>query len=170
MILIRMVLFFAFYFLNFNNERLYFFSVELLNNKFLIYIVYSIIFWFSLAFLLKFYEVYRYTSALNILSRLAKQFLAYMLVVFAFIGLFRSVNIRTSTVLQYLFYSFFAIGIIKLLSYYVLKKVRSYLKGNMRSVVIIGSGTGVDELKSIFKNKIDIGFAFFKRKTVTKKY
>lgn len=150
--------FFAFYLFNFNNDNLYFFSVELLSNKHLFYIIYSIISWLSLAFLLKFYEVYRYTSIIKILSRLAKQFFAYMLAVFAFLGLFRSLNIRAFAVLEYLFFACIAIGTIKLLSYYTLKKVRSYFKGNMRSVIIIGSGTGVEELKNIFKNKKELGY------------
>ncbi|MCL6293409.1 exopolysaccharide biosynthesis polyprenyl glycosylphosphotransferase [Jejuia spongiicola] len=150
--------FLAIYLFNFNNENLYFFSIELFNNKHVLYIVYAILIWLPLAFLLKFYEVYRFTTILNILSLLAKQFLAFLLCVFAFIGFFRSINIQAFTVIEYLFYSLIAIGAIKVLSFYALKKVRLYLKGNMRNVIIVGSGTAVEELKRIFTNNKELGY------------
>lgn len=150
--------FLAVYLFNFNNESLYFFSVELFNNKHVLYIAYAIFVWIPLAFLLKFYEVYRFTTILNILSLLAKQFLAFLLCVFAFIGFFRSINIQAFTVIEYLFYSLIAIGVVKVLSFYALKKVRLYLKGNMRNVIIVGSGTAVEELKRIFTNNKELGY------------
>ncbi|MFD1615873.1 exopolysaccharide biosynthesis polyprenyl glycosylphosphotransferase [Gelatiniphilus marinus] len=150
--------FLAFYLFSFNTKNLYFFSVGLLNNKHLLFIIYSIFFWLLLAFLLKFYEVYRFTSILKIISLLIKQFLAYLLVVFAFIGVFRSIDIEAFNVLKYIFYSLTAIGAIKILSYFILKKVRSYLKGNLRNVIIIGSGPAIEELKNFFTNKKELGY------------
>lgn len=149
---------FAFYLLSFNEENLYFFSTKFFNNKHLLYSVYSIILWLSSSFLLKFYKVYRYTSLLNIVSLLAKQFIAYGVIVFAFIGVFRSINLQAFIVLKYLFYSFLAIATLKILSFYILKTVRSYLKGNLRNVIIIGGGSSVEELKSIFLNKKELGY------------
>lgn len=150
--------FLAFKLFDFNSDNLYFFSTELFNNKHLLYIFYSIFFWISLAFLLKFYKVYRFTSLLNILSLIAKQFISYSIVVFAFIGVFRSVNIQAFAILKYLFLCFCVIGTIKILSFYTLKKVRTYLKGNIRNVVIIGSGPGVEELKRMFNVKKELGY------------
>ncbi len=150
--------FLAVYLFNFNDENLHFFSNELFNNKHILYIVYTIAVWFSLAVLFKFYEVYRFTTILNILSLLTKQFLAYLLCVFAFIGVFRSINLQAFAVIEYLFYSFIAIGAVKVLSFYILKKVRLYLKGNMRSVIIVGSGTAIQDLKNIFINKKELGY------------
>ena len=151
--------FFAFYLLSFNEENLYFFSTNFFNDKHLLYIVYSVILWLSSTFLLKFYKVYRYTSLLNIVSLLLKQFITYAVVVYAFIGFFRSINVQAFIVLKYLLYSFAAIATVKILSFYVLKTFRSYLKGNLRSVIIVGSGSGVEELKNIFTNKKELGYA-----------
>ncbi|GAA4941830.1 undecaprenyl-phosphate glucose phosphotransferase [Algibacter agarivorans] len=150
--------FFAFYLLSFNEENLYFFSTNFFNDKHLLYFVYSVTLWLSSTFLLKFYKVYRYTSLLNIASLLLKQFITYAVVVYAFIGFFRSINVQAFIVLKYLLYSFAAIATVKILSFYVLKKVRTYLKGNLRSVIIVGSGSSVEELKNIFSRKKELGY------------
>lgn len=148
----------AFYNLSLNERNLYFFSIQLLNDKNLLYVVYSITLWLLSSYLLNFYKVYRFTSILNILSLLVKQFLVYAVIVFAFIGVFRSINLEAVIVLKYLLYSFVAIGIIKILSFYSLKKVRTFLRGNLRNVVIIGEGSGVNELKATFINNKELGY------------
>lgn len=148
----------AFFLLSFNEENLYFFSKAFLNNKHLLYAFYSTALWLLTSFFLKFYKVYRHTSILNIFILLIKQFLAYAIIVFAFIGVFRSINLQAFTVLKYILYSFTAIASIKILSFYILKTVRSYLKGNLRYVVIVGSGESVRELKSVLSKK-DLGYS-----------
>ncbi len=148
---------FALYLLNFNRQELYFFSIEFLNNKNFLYLFYSIVFWLLSTQFLKFYKVYRYTSVLNILSLIIKQFLVYAILVFAFEGLFRSINIEASITLKYLLLVFLAISFMKLLTYYVLKYFRVYLSGNQRNIILIGSGNSVNELKKVFKKK-DLGY------------
>ena len=149
---------FAYNLLSFNSQDLYFFSSDIFNNKYFLYLVYSIIFWPLSTYLLKFYNVYRYTSLLNILSLIVKQFITYGLIIFAFVGVFRSINIQATDTLNYLLYAFVAISIVKLLSYYILKSVRVYLKGNLRNIVVIGSGESVNELKRIFVKKKELGY------------
>ncbi|MGB6269471.1 MAG: exopolysaccharide biosynthesis polyprenyl glycosylphosphotransferase [Olleya sp.] len=149
----------AFYFFNFNEANLYFFSSAFLNNKHLLFIIYSVVLWLVSSSFLKFYEVYRYTSTINIVSLLIKQFLVYGIIVYAFIGVFRSVDIQAFTTLKYLLYSFLLIGTIKLASYYGLKSYRSFLKGNVRRVIIIGKGEGAQELKQLFTNRKELGYA-----------
>ena len=148
----------AYYLLDFDEEKLYFFSIELLNNKHILYLIYSIIFWISLALLLNFYKVYRYTSILNILALLVKQFLAYTIIVFAFKGFFRSINISVFITLIYLLYCFLAIGFIKVLSFYLLKTYRMFLKGNLRNIIIVGTNNSINELKRVFKSDKDLGY------------
>lgn len=148
----------AYNLLSINDENLYFFSIEFLNNKYLLYSVYSIVLWLISAKLLNFYNVYRYTSFLNILSLLFKQFLVFGVITFAFIGVFRSIKIQATTTLSYLIYSFAAIGLIKLLSFYMLKTFRIYFNGNLRNIIIAGSGESIDELKEIFSNKKELGY------------
>lgn len=159
----------AFYSFNFNEENLHFFSSVFFNNKHLLYMVYSIIFWmFSTAFI-NFYRVYRYTLALNILSLLIKQFLIFSFLVYAFIGFFRSINIQAFLALKYLVSTFLTIGFVKFLSYYLLRLYRLKLKGNVRRVVIIGDTQGANELKSIFNQKKELGYKLVARFSNRKK-
>lgn len=150
--------FFAFNLLNLNDENLYFFSSELFNDKNLLFAVYSIVLWLSSTYLLGFYKVYRYTSVLNILSLIVKQFLAYSVIVFAFVGVFRSISMPAYFTLQYILYSFAAIGFLKLLSFYILKTFRLFFHGNLRNVIIAGSGESINELKKIFAKKKELGY------------
>ena len=144
---------FAYYFFNLNDKSLYFFSYEWLNDKHLIYALYSSSLWLLSTYFLKFYKVYRYTSLINIISLLMKQFLAYVLIVFAFIGMFRSLSPQASITIKYLLFSFIAIGFMKLLSYFMLKTYRSYLNGNIRRVIIVGGGVNTIELRKVFSKK-----------------
>ncbi|WP_346883534.1 exopolysaccharide biosynthesis polyprenyl glycosylphosphotransferase [uncultured Algibacter sp.] len=148
----------AYFLLNFNDEDLYLFSLEFLNNKHVLYVVYSSFFWLISTYALNFYKVYRYSSIVNIVSLLVKQFLSYTLITFAFSGVFRSINISALIIFTYLLYSFLAVGLIKILSYYALKTIRFYLKGNLRNIVIAGSGSSVNELKRIFTEKKELGY------------
>jgi len=148
----------AYYFLNLGEGEVYFFSNDFFNNKYLIYFVYSTILWLISSFALKFYKVYRYTSFLNILSLLFKQFVVYLIITFAFIGIFRSVNLSAFTTLKYLIVVFLAIGAIKMLSYFILKAFRTYLKGNIRNIIIIGCGESVRTFKSIITEKKELGY------------
>lgn len=148
----------AYSLLNFNDSQLYFFSSETLNNKHLLYIFYSSFFWLSSTWVLKFYKVYRHTTALKIASLLIKQFLVYTLIAFAFMGVFRSINMEAFVVFKYLVYVFLGIAFMKLLSFYLLKLYRTYLKGNIRQVIIIGSGEGAKRLEKVFNKKKELGY------------
>jgi len=145
-------------FLKFNSQELYFFSYEFFNNKNILYLFYSIVFWLLSTHFINFYKVYRYTSLLNILSLILKQFFVYSILVYAFEGFFRSINIEVSVTLNYLIYTFLAISFVKLLSYYILKSIRVYLKGNLRNIIVIGDGESVNALKKIFREKKELGY------------
>lgn len=148
----------ALHYFDFNLEKLYFFSNNFFNNKHVLYFFYSIIFWLLSSYFLKFYKVYRYTSVLNILSLLIKLFLAYAIIFYAFVGVFRSINIQAFITFKYLLLSFSLIGFLKIISFYALKKYRSYFSGNVRKVVIIGKNSGANELKSLFTNNRELGY------------
>ncbi|WP_136482655.1 exopolysaccharide biosynthesis polyprenyl glycosylphosphotransferase [Cognatitamlana onchidii] len=155
---IFVVNFFAFKYLNFNDESMYFFSSDLFNDRNLLYAFYSTALWSVSTYFIGFYKVYRYTSAFKVLSLLVKQFIVYTIIVFAFIGVFRSINMPASVTLNYLLYSFLAIGSLKLISYYFLKSFRSLLQGNLRNVILIGSSESTEELNILFKTQKELGY------------
>lgn len=149
---------FAYYLLDFNFSELYFFSTDILNNKNLLFALYSTVSWLFSSFLTRFYKVFRFTSVFNIYTLLFKQFLLFALVTYAFIGAFRSINIPAYETLKYLLYSFLLIAFVKLLSFYILRTFRRYLKGNTRSIIIVGSNEGAKSLKKMFEQKKDLGY------------
>lgn len=146
------------YLLEFNQKPLFFFSYELLNNRHVLYFFYSVAFWLISAYILRFYRVYRYTSILDILSLLFKQFVVYSIALFAFEGIFRSISIEVFDNIRYLMLCFLAISLLKLLSYFLLKSFRIYFRGNLRDVILIGSGQEIINLKNMFTNKQDLGY------------
>ncbi len=148
----------AFYFFDFNTEKLQFFSIDFFNNKHILYFAYSLIFWLVSVLFIGFYKVYRYTSSLNIVTLIVKQFLVYTIIFYAFIGVFRSLNIQALTTFKYLIISFLAIGVLKLLSYYLLKYYRNYFHGNVRRIVIIGKSQSAKELHQLFSINKNLGY------------
>lgn len=148
----------AYILLDFNQDPLFFFSYDFLNNKHFLYLLYSIIFWLVSAYFLKFYEVYRFTSALEIFLLLIKQFVVYGIGLFAFEGAFRSIDINAFHNLKYLLIVFIFISFLKICTYYLLKTFRVYLRGNLRDVIIIGSGEEITALKNLFLSKQDLGY------------
>ncbi len=144
--------------LNSNNENLHFFSLPFFHNRNILFLSYSIASWLFTTQLLKFYNVYRYTSVLDMLSLLVKQFVVYSLLVFAFEGVFRNIDISTELTLKCLMYALGAISFIKLLSFYALRAFRLYLKGNIRNVIIIGNGSAIVELQKTIELRKELGY------------
>ncbi len=149
---------FAYYLLDFGDAEIYFITDPLFKNKHLIYFIYSSCFWLLSTFFVRFYKVYRYTSLLNIISLVIKQFFVYTIIMYGFIGVFRSIDLSAFTTLRYLVICFITIGFGKILSYYILKAFRSYFKGNVRNVVIIGCGKSVQNFKAIITDKKELGY------------
>jgi len=145
-------------FFNLSDKSLISYYAPIFNNKQLTFSIYVTIFWLISSTLINFYKIYRYTSAIKIISLIVKQFMSYLIIVLSFIGLFRSVDVSAIITLKYLLSCCLIIGAIKLISYYILKQFRLYLKGNIRRVVIVGDGLGAQELRTLFSTKKDLGY------------
>ena len=148
----------AFYYFSFQGEELTHFTVDYFESKAVIFVIYSTIFWIFSSTILNFYRVFRYTSVITVLSLIIKQFLVFSIIIFAFVGLFRSIELPASKTFEYIIFSFSIIGAVKLLSYFVLKSVRTYLKGNLRRVVIVGNNDSAQELKALFRSQKQLGY------------
>ena len=149
---------FAYSFFNFNQQNLYFFSNELLNNKHFLFLLYSVALWLLSSSVLKFYKVYRYTSPINILTLLIQQFLTFTFIFFAFIGAFRSIDIQIFEAIMFLMVTFLVIGVAKFVSYYLLKFFRKIWRGNLRQIVIIGNSESAQEMHKLATIKKDLGY------------
>ena len=150
------------YFFNFNEENLYFFNSDFLNNKHFLFLIYCSGLWLFSAFTMRYYSVFRYTSEFKILSLSIKQAIAFYLIVFSFVGIFRSISIRALDVLEYILYCFVCIALMKFLSYYILKKYRRLLHGNKRNIIVIGSNEVTNNLLDLMTSQIELGYNLLK--------
>ncbi|MDC0007151.1 exopolysaccharide biosynthesis polyprenyl glycosylphosphotransferase [Winogradskyella sp.] len=128
-------------------------------NDDLIFSAFISIGWILLSLYSKFYEVYRYTRPVNILSLILKQLILFLLFVFAFSGLYHELNIYPRPIVKYTLLCFLIITILKFAVYYLLQKFRVSFGGNYRSTVILGLNKKTVALEKFFKMNPEYGYS-----------
>ena len=118
---------------------------------------YITVFWIALAYMYKYYDVYRFTQPLKIFSLTAKQVLSFTVAIFAFWGLFKINYIGKTTTCLLAIYVFILITSKNYFFFFALKKYRSFLGGNIRAVIIFGSNQAI-QLEAFFKKRKDLGY------------
>jgi putative colanic acid biosynthesis UDP-glucose lipid carrier transferase len=141
-----------------NALSLYFFRE--LRVDFLVYIPYQILAWSLIALLVRFYEVYRFTTPVEIISKLLKQSTLFLLLVIAFFPFAKTTIFSGKAIAWLLSVSFVIITGFKYFFFYYLKKYRLLTHNNYRSAVIIGYTTEALNLKKIFETRQDYGYRF----------
>lgn len=124
----------------------------------LIFDVYITICWIILSTYLGFYEVYRFTKLIKIISLTLSQALLFALIVFSFFGIFYELVREPGRVFLYLSKSFAIIFLFKISLHLFLKKYRKDLGGNFRRTVILGNSTKSLQLKSFFDDNPEYGY------------
>lgn len=139
------------------------------NIIFVNFAIFISIFWIVLAIRSDFYEIYRFTRVTNIFSLIAKQGMLFFLLVFAFFGFYHDLDIPAMRILRFIFSVIVLITLAKLGIYYLLKKYRLLLKGNLRRVVIIGLNQKTDQLRKFFVENPEYGYVLLKTFNITGK-
>src|SRR5690625_7878839 len=98
----------------------------------------------------KFYAVYRYTHATNLLILLAKQTMMFALVVYAYFGYHSHSWIHSNTIMKYTLLTMFFVAVAKFSLFYLLKRYRLHLKGNVRKVIIQGDNATASQEEKFF--------------------
>ncbi len=124
--------------------------------------------WVILSLGSQFYEVYRYTREVRILSLVLKQFVLFLLIVYAFSGFFNEYELPPIAVVKYALSVFLFISLFKFSIYYLLQKYRTEFGGNYRKTVIFGSNKKTLALEKFFKQKQEYGYAHQKTFDVRK--
>ncbi|GGZ60419.1 undecaprenyl-phosphate glucose phosphotransferase [Mesonia mobilis] len=114
--------------------------------------------WLILSIKSQFYEIYRFTKVIKIVSLSFLQAALFSLLVFAFFGIFEELSRPAYRVLIYLVKSFTLIIAAKLTVFYLLKRYRKWLGGNYRRTVIFGNNKRSKELFNFFKNNPEYGY------------
>jgi len=136
------------------------FFFKKLNLNCLYYLAYQTIVWIIIAFLIKFYGIYRFTTPVEIASKILKQGILFLLVIIAFFPFSKTVLFSGKAIAYFMVSSFTLITISKFLLFYYLKKYRVVTGSNYRSAVIIGYTPESIRLKHLFETRIDYGYRF----------
>jgi putative colanic acid biosynthesis UDP-glucose lipid carrier transferase len=134
------------------------FEIYLTNHY--LFIGYVTVAWVIIAVKNEFYEVERQTKLIQLFSLLIKQVLMFIIVLYAFIGFFKQPHVGRLALASYVAYATIVVFSFKYLVFFLLKKFRVLLKGNGRSVIVIGDNANTRQLIKIFKTKLDYGFKF----------
>lgn len=137
-----------------------FFFRELKLNIFY-YLIYQTITWFLIAIIVKYYEVFRFTTPVEIITKLVKQFSIFLLIVIAFFPFAKTAIFSGKAIAIYLTLSFIIIVGFKYFLFFYLKKYRIVTGSNFRNAVIIGYTPEAIRLKEVFENRKDYGYRFF---------
>ena len=142
-----------------------------LNLNCIYYLVYQTSAWLTIAFFIKFYGIYRFTTPVEILSKIAKQGILFLLVIIAFFPFSKQVVFSGKAIAFFMVASFILIIILKFLLFFYLKKYRIISGNNFRNIVIIGYTEEAIRLKQLFETRNDYGYRFlgyFSNKKVNK--
>ena len=123
-----------------------------------IFLIFISLGWLLLSVYSQFYEVYRYTRPVNILSLIVKQLILFLLFVFAFSGLYHELNLYPRPIVKYTLLCFLSITILKFTVYYLLQKYRVSFGGNYRSTVIFGINKKTIALENFFNKNPEYGY------------
>ena len=113
--------------------------------------------WLLVAYFSKFYEVYRYTSELRVLSLIINQSLIFLTIIFGIIGLL-NLSITSYSLLRFTFFSIGCVFGSKFFVFYSLRKFRIAFGANYRKTIIIGTNSSTLELENFFKSKKELGY------------
>lgn len=128
------------------------------NFLFLNYVIFVSIAWIFISLRSNFYEIYRFTRVTKLLSLVGKQGVLFFLLVFAFFGFYSELGQAPLSIIKYALQVILYITIAKLAIYYLLKKYRVLLRGNLRRVVILGLNQKTDQLRKFFDDNPEYGY------------
>jgi len=125
----------------------------------IIFVAFVSVTWVVLSINSKFYEVYRFTRVVTILTLIVRQAILFSLLIFAFFGFYNKFNIEPFTIIKYILFAFLFISIFKFTIYYLLKRYRKTFGGNYRNTVILGKNSKTAQLERLFKYNQEYGYS-----------
>lgn len=137
---------------------IYLFDINL--NNIYLFTIYITLSWLVISLKNHFYEVQRHTKIIQIITLLIRQTILFVLVLYAFIGFFKQPNISRLALGRYVLTTFVVISGFKFLTFYLIKKYRTNLGGNIRNVIVIGKNEKARQLIKTFNSRLDFGYRF----------
>ena len=131
-----------------------------LNLNLAYYYLYQTSIWGLIALSIKYYDVYRFTTPVEILSKIARQSILFLLFVIAFFPFYKEAIFSGRAIAYFVTSSFVLITCFKFLLFYYLKKYRIITGSNFRNAIIIGYTPEAVNLKKLFETRNDYGYRF----------
>jgi len=125
------------------------------------YYPYQTLTWLIIALIVKYYEVFRFTTPVEIISKIVTQFGIFLLTTIAFFPFAKTTVFSGKSIAFFLTLSFIIIVSFKYFLFYYLKKYRLSTGSNFRNAVIIGYTEESKNLKNIFYSRKDYGYRFY---------
>lgn len=114
--------------------------------------------WTITALASQFYEVYRFSYSTRVFNLLVIQTLLFTLLMFAYSGLNLKLELDPIIIVKYILSVSLIISFFKYGMFFLLKKYRTYFKGNTRNTVILGASKQAVLLENFFKATPHLGF------------
>jgi putative colanic acid biosynthesis UDP-glucose lipid carrier transferase len=131
-----------------------------LSIDFLYFGIFLLTSWVVISFFTRFYQVFRFTTPVEILSKITKQAVFFTFVIIAFFPFYKKAIFSGKAILLYILVLFSIIILLKTALFYYLKKYRLSTGNNYRNVVIVGFTDEAINLKTIFDERDDYGYRF----------
>ena len=116
--------------------------------------------WAVISYFFGFYEVYRFTKPIEILSKIIRQGIIFTLAVIAFFPFSKQAVFSGQAIANYLIAAFVLITVFKFLLFYYLRRYRIVTGSNYRKAIIIGYTPDSLRLKQLFEEKTHYGYQF----------
>lgn len=120
--------------------------------------VYILLAWLTVSIGIKFYDVYRFTSVVQIIGLIVKQGFLFTVSIFSLFGILGYRTMTTPVLTSYVFSVIAIIGLVKFSVYYALKNYRLQFGGNNRRVLVFGNSKQTKELVYFFNSKKNLGY------------
>ncbi len=124
------------------------------------FIIYQLTIWILIAYFIGLYRVYRFTTPVEILTKIARQSIVFLLTTLSYFPFFKSLFFDPIRIAIYLTTCFTFITLFKTLQFFYLKKYRIITGANFRNIIIIGFTKEARKLKELFETRIDFGYRF----------
>jgi putative colanic acid biosynthesis UDP-glucose lipid carrier transferase len=124
------------------------------------FLLYQTAAWFLIAYSVKFYGIYRFTTPVEIFSKILKQGVLFLLLIIAYFPFAKQSVFSGSAIAIFMVITVCLITFSKFLLFYYLKKYRIVTGSNLRNAVIIGYTPEAIRLKELFATRNDYGYRF----------
>jgi putative colanic acid biosynthesis UDP-glucose lipid carrier transferase len=137
---------------------LFFFRELNLNSTY--YLLYQFFGWAFVSYFVRFYSIYRFTTPIEIFSKIVKQSVLFIFVVIAFFPFAKETIFSGKAIAFFVAVSFLLILAAKFLLFYYLKRYRILTGSNFRNAIIVGYSPESIRLKELFETRNDYGYRF----------